>query len=100
MKMATHVASSGLNGNGQLHLPLPASRKAFLRSLQPRVGVIEDEINRVQLRLAAIEARPAPNASDPSIEARLELVKGIVEMLLHTGRRRPRRQAGNTQNAH
>jgi hypothetical protein len=90
--MAAHVPSNVLNGNGQLHVTLPTGRKVFLRSLPPRIGTIEDELNELQLRLAAIEARPVSKNTEPTTEARLELVKFIVTELLHTGRRRSHRQ--------
>jgi len=99
--MAVLVSPTAINGNGQLHLPLPASRKSFLRSLPPRISLVEDELNQVQLRLAAVEAQPAERlASSDPLEERFALMWHIVELLMKPERRRPRHRSATSKNAH
>lgn len=92
--MPVSLQHSHLNGNGRVRLP--QSRRDFQRSLPLRLGDIEvrldayeQQVDELVGRLAALEAR----ADDTADTARVELVRGVIDILrLALGkRRRPRR---------
>jgi hypothetical protein len=91
--MAMHVQQQHLNGNG--HMPLPQSKRAFQRALPHRVGSIEDHLDgherrmdELVSRLAAIEAR----SEDMPLSARVDLEQVVDLLRLVLGKRRSRRR--------
>jgi hypothetical protein len=77
----------------------PLSAKSFRRSLPPRIGAVEDTVERHELtldgvlaRLAALEARPMPDV-DPACDVRLCNVIAIIARLAEQVRRIDKRSA-------
>jgi hypothetical protein len=91
------------NGSGNGHVPLPLSKRAFTRSLPPRMQQLELEIDAHDRRagdfvrrLTALEARSA----EQDLAARVELVHEVVDLLcLALGKRRSRRQPAAARSA-
>jgi len=82
--MPAQVVANLRNGNG--HYPLPNSRRAFLRSAPPRLGALEDEVETLKDRIAAL-ARPAV------VEIRVDNLVEIVDRLTRQVRRIDKRSS-------
>ena len=76
---ATSLTSGRGNGNGTY--PAPMSRRAFIKSAPGRLGVLEDQVEAVELQLDAIVKRLPDPVRAAAIEARLNNLVDTVARL-------------------
>jgi hypothetical protein len=97
--MAIDLHQRVRNGNGNGHMPLPLSKRAFHRSLPFRLGGVENlldghdqRLNEIFTRLGALEAR----SENTDLAASVDIVEGMLDLFrLVLGKRPVTASAGH-----